>query len=101
LTYAKNKTYNIGVFDICQKLCKGGGEMPRRDGTGPNGLGAGTGRGAGECLRPAQVAFDGYGFRRGFRRIYPNVSVLDENSLKAEKAALEARLDAINHRLNP
>lgn len=75
--------------------------MPRRDGTGPNGLGAGTGRGLGGCLRTAPVAFDGYGYRRGGRSFARNVDVMDEKDLKAEKAVLEARLDKINKRLIP
>jgi len=74
--------------------------MPRNDGTGPNSMGPGTGRGVGGCLRPAGIAFDGYGCRRGFRWFAKGVAIVDEKVLKTEKAALEARLEAINQRLN-
>ncbi|MFA5036734.1 MAG: DUF5320 family protein [Candidatus Izemoplasmatales bacterium] len=75
--------------------------MPRRDGTGPNGLGAGTGRGLGGCLRTVGYCYLPYGFRRGVQRFPLDVSTMDETGLKAEKIALETRLQEINSQLKP
>lgn len=43
--------------------------MPRRDGTGPMGMGAITGKGAGLCAGLATVGSVGAGCVRGFRKI--------------------------------
>ncbi len=43
--------------------------MPRRDGTGPLGRGAMTGRGLGDCTDANPVGYDeDYGYGGGFRR---------------------------------
>lgn len=42
--------------------------MPRGDGTGPMGMGAMTGRGAGYCTGAVSRGYGGFGFGRGQRR---------------------------------
>ena len=55
--------------------------MPRRDGTGPMGIGAMTGRGAGLCynnafgMRFQDRAFGGYGCQRGYRRQFNEIGI--------------------------
>lgn len=72
--------------------------MPRRDGTGPQGLGAMTGRGAGVCggARPL-----GNGAGRGLncRRVGINAVTTDKDILTQQKTILEARLAEINNQL--
>ncbi|MDH4358378.1 MAG: DUF5320 domain-containing protein [Candidatus Berkelbacteria bacterium] len=78
--------------------------MPRFDGTGPMGMGAGTGRGLGPC---------GAGFRRGFGRSCPWIWGQAGNSprmyltrseelesLKDEAKDLEADLKAVRERVD-
>ncbi|MDD3168494.1 MAG: DUF5320 domain-containing protein [Eubacteriales bacterium] len=66
--------------------------MPGRDGTGPLGFGAMTGRGLGLGL--------GYGCRRGrFFNIAPSAAT-EKEILSAERDFLEARLDVINKHLD-
>jgi hypothetical protein len=86
-------------------------EMPRRDGTGPIGQGAMTGRGMGICNGGDNIQY-GYGVgygrrtkfncRRGFSRYYgagaPVFQQLD--SLKEQKELLERRLKEINNQLD-
>lgn len=80
--------------------------MPREDGTGPRGLGAGTGRGLGPCgsgRRGLGVGFArglGRGFGRvfGFRRSYTYKEPSKEEKIKAleqEKADVEEELKEI------
>ena len=83
--------------------------MPRRDGTGPMGMGPFTGRGMGFCRpgryigRRAGLGYGlGYGYGRmgGFNRWggYPADSISPEeerNLLRGEKAALRSRLEEI------
>ncbi|MFA6553446.1 MAG: DUF5320 domain-containing protein [Patescibacteria group bacterium] len=79
--------------------------MPRVDGTGPLGQGAGTGRGLGPCgggMRQGWGCRGGYGF--GFRRfISPKneMAALDEEekmlkeelqAVKEEKSALQSQI---------
>jgi len=81
--------------------------MPRGDGTGPYGMGPGTGRGMGPCSGYAGAPYAGYGLGcgrgRGFRRMavqrygYPEVNL--ETELNQEKAVLENRLNQINEQL--
>ncbi|WP_102400395.1 DUF5320 domain-containing protein [Haloimpatiens massiliensis] len=84
--------------------------MPRRDGTGPTGMGSMTGRGLGLC-NVAKVAGAigglglglGLGCRRGFRRNSFNNSINIENQrdlLMEEKAILENKLKLLNEQLN-
>lgn len=64
--------------------------MPRKDGTGPLGFGAMTGRGAGLGL--------GHRCRR-YYDIMPS-ELTERELLSAQKDLLEARLDAINKHLD-
>lgn len=79
--------------------------MPRRDGTGPMGMGSRTGRGMGFC-NGAKMAgvIRGLGCRRGFGwNNYQNVAANTENQkdlLEEEKAILENRLNLVNNQLN-
>ncbi len=101
--------------------------MPRRDGTGPMGQGAMTGRGQGACTGVnAPIYGGGYGrsfgagygrgfarssgcgFGRGFARgcgrgfglwAYPNSQTTSKEMLQAQKEQLENMLDAINKRI--
>ncbi|MDD4370764.1 MAG: hypothetical protein EOM05_10655 [Clostridia bacterium] len=96
--------------------------MPRRDGTGPMGIGAMTGRGAGYCnpamnatLDNQPIYFGGYGCRRGNRRQfcvagapgYPrnnylqNSVEMDEKTLLSnQETLLENQLKQIKDRLS-
>lgn len=84
--------------------------MPGRDGTGPNGIGAMTGRGLGYCTGVNAGRFGagygrglglGLGCRRGrFYNVAPYEPIVGEDFLSAEKDALEARLKAINKQLD-
>lgn len=80
--------------------------MPRRDGTGPIGMGRVTGRGMGLCnAAKALGAIGGLGLgcRRGLRSNGFNNTINSENQndlLKEQKAILENRLNLINNQLN-
>ena len=66
--------------------------MPRFDGTGPLGFGAGTGRGLGPC--GAGMAWGrGYGGGFGWRRFYSRKE--ESEILKEEAEVLEEELKAI------
>ena len=71
--------------------------MPRGDMTGPEGQGALTGRGMGRCQGNASYVGRGYG--RGFRRRY-SIYTPSQEDLKAEKDALERRLELIKEQLD-
>ncbi|MDI9472741.1 MAG: DUF5320 domain-containing protein [Tissierellia bacterium] len=84
--------------------------MPRKDGTGPLGEGAMTGRGLGACVDSNTEFVRGTGFRRGLGRGFRCGSrkgfgfgrycaVTDEDFLKRQKASLQAQLDHINKQL--
>jgi len=89
--------------------------MPRFDGTGPSGLGPGTGWGLGPCgagraLRRGFGPGFGYGRGLGLRRFlnrpswgYPSASALSKQEeielLSGEAKALEEELQAIRERL--
>jgi hypothetical protein len=62
--------------------------MPRQNGTGPMGQGAGTGRGFGPCGRGLRR---GYGF--GFRRFFSSKNELE--ALAEEEKILEEELEII------
>jgi len=78
--------------------------MPRGDGTGPNALGAKTGRGRNNC---GQINIAGNGYGRGFGRgLYrgtgyyaTNRNVDEQEFLKQEKKALEERINFIDTKL--
>ena len=89
--------------------------MPRRDGTGPMGTGAMTGRGVGYCnpamnatLDNQPIYFGGYGFGRGNRRQFCVVGTPGylrnnylQNSVEMdEKTLLENQLMQIKDRLS-
>lgn len=89
--------------------------MPGRDGTGPSGFGAITGRGLGFCSGAGAGRYGsgfgagygrgsglglGYGCRGGrFFNIVPS-ELREEEILSAERNFLEARLSAINKHLD-
>jgi hypothetical protein len=75
--------------------------MPGGDGTGPQGLGPGTGWGLGPCGRGFRR---GLGYRRmGFRAVgFDNLELSKEQEtkiLEAEKAEIEAELESIKNKL--
>lgn len=75
--------------------------MPYRDGTGPNGQGAATGRELGSCTnsRPRLGLGFGMGCGRGRGRIFAPTATQTNQSLVAEKESLEKRLEAIKKQL--
>jgi len=78
--------------------------MPYRDGTGPNGQGAATGRGLGLCVNARPRSGLGLGCRRGcgnrvFRQTRNVDNTSDKQSLIAEKEKLEIRLESIKRQL--
>ncbi len=89
--------------------------MPGRDGTGPLGRGARTGRGLGPCgvgrgrglgIGAGIIGLGlglGYGCRRGFRRFMSNgiadPTLSQEESLRQQKQILENRLADIDREL--
>lgn len=62
--------------------------MPRQNGTGPMGQGAGTGRGLGPCGRGLRR---GYGF--GFRRFFSSKNELE--ALNKEEEILKEELEMV------
>ena len=89
--------------------------MPRGDGTGPMGMGPGTGRGFGPCTGYAGSVYAGYGpgfgRGRGCHRIagatglpgwqrfgYPDVDA--ESGLAQEKVLLENQVRLLENQLN-
>ncbi len=87
--------------------------MPRRDGSGPMGAGAMTGRGFGFCTGFNAANYgagrgmgSGFGCRRGFGRGFGRGLAFNQDSSKTqkdvlseEKAFLEGRLEAIDKQL--
>jgi len=88
--------------------------MPGRDGTGPMGAGAGTGRGMGGCVgtpangqypaygigcqrRAGRGGMQGRGFGRGFAGAYP--AATQKEAFEQQRAALQARLDQVDGQL--
>ena len=88
--------------------------MPGRDGTGPIGAGAGTGRGMGGCIgtpvngqhpvygircqrRAGRGGMQDRGFGRGFAGVYP--AATQKEALEQQRAALQARLDQVDGQL--
>ncbi len=77
--------------------------MPRRDGTGPIGRGAMTGRGLGLCNsfnNPTYGYGRGFGLGRGNCRRNPIHNESSKDSLAQQKKVLEARLEEINKELS-
>ncbi len=71
--------------------------MPRYDGTGPTGMGAGTGWGRGPC-GAGRGSCRGFGGRFGFRRFWTKSE--EKESLQGEKEMLENEMKAIKERLD-
>ena len=88
--------------------------MPGRDGTGPMGAGAGTGRGMGGCVgtpvngqypvygsgcqrRAGRGGMQSRGFGRGFAGVYP--AATQKEALERQRAALQERLDQVDGQL--
>lgn len=88
--------------------------MPGRDGTGPVGAGAGTGRGMGGCVgapangqnpvygigrqhRAGCRGMNSRGFGRGFAGMNP--STAQKAALEQQREALRARLDQVDEQL--
>ncbi|NCA92534.1 hypothetical protein EOM82_04700 [bacterium] len=79
--------------------------MPNRDGTGPMGQGAFTGRGLGEYVSRSGLIYGrglglGFGRSSNCKRIFNPIYTDWKEALTKQKAALEARLEAINKQLN-
>ena len=76
--------------------------MPGRDGTGPLGQGAMTGRGLGICGESSPLYGRGLGLGRGLncRRVINPLYADSKEALTEQKAVLEARLEAVNKQLN-
>ena len=75
--------------------------MPRRDGTGPIGAGAATGRGLGLCTGVNAAGYGagfGFGCRRGFGIIQTSQKTQKE-MLQEQKNLLETRLKIIDNQL--
>ncbi len=79
--------------------------MPRRDGTGPQGVGSRTGRGLGNCAGE-QTPTQGFGFgRRGgrglaCRRGFGRANVSEQTSTKTEKDLLIEQKRLLQEQLN-
>ena len=84
--------------------------MPARDGTGPLGAGAMTGRRQGGCNngqypvtgggcqhRAGRGGMQGRGFGRGFAGGYP--AATQKEALEQQRATLQARLDQVDSQL--
>ena len=71
--------------------------MPRLDGTGPQGMGAGTGWGLGPCGLGLRRGFGrGYGFRRTWTKQDEKVALGEEvKILKEELKATEEELKSL------
>lgn len=94
--------------------------MPRRDGTGPIGMGAMTGRRAGFCNsdidnRDLERGFGGYGCQRGYRRQFVQTGIpgffrngypqtIQDSEEKAfleiQETRLESQLKSVKERLS-
>jgi len=78
--------------------------MPNMDGTGPQGMGAMTGRGLGPCgggmRRGCGMGFGrGMGFRRGFATSVTLTKEEEKKILEADLKNLEVEKEAIQSRL--
>ncbi|MFW5793929.1 MAG: DUF5320 domain-containing protein [Bacillota bacterium] len=71
--------------------------MPRRDGTGPEGLGRMTGRRLGPCNISTNIRGSRRGLRRGYRQGFVYNDTKEE--LQREKAELQRRIEQIDNEL--
>lgn len=70
--------------------------MPKLDGTGPRGMGAGTGRGFGPCCSGLRRgAGMGYGFRRWTKQDEKSALGEEIKTLKEELKAAEEELKSL------
>lgn len=80
--------------------------MPRRDGTGPDGMGPASGRGAGYCAGGGLFEYAGFGGRcgRGFRAVMGagrgNLTPWFRYSQENERALLRNQAEALKSQLN-
>lgn len=83
--------------------------MPKRDGTGPMGIGAMTGRGLGPCTGANAVKYGaglglglglGLACRRGFGRGFGRCFAVNQNSSKTQKELLQQQKDVLKSRLD-
>jgi len=79
--------------------------MPRRDGTGPQGVGSRTGRGLGNCAGE-QTPTQGFGFGRGGgrglarRRGFDRANASDQTFAKTERDLLTEKKKLLQKQLN-
>ena len=78
--------------------------MPNNDGTGPQGMGAMTGRGLGPCGGGMRRGCSrglgrGFGFRRGFTTPVTLTKDEEKKILEADLKDIEAEKEAIQRRL--
>lgn len=81
--------------------------MPRRDGTGPLGAGATTGRGLGLCTGANAIKNEaglgqglGLANRRGFGRGFGRGFAVNQTSTKSQKELLEEQKNMLKSRLD-
>lgn len=81
--------------------------MPRRDGTGPMGNGAMTGKGMGFCNNRHTLRYGagfgarlGYACRRGFGRGYVSSSKTEKEFLEEQRDFFKNQLEIINKQLD-
>ncbi|MDD4000972.1 MAG: DUF5320 domain-containing protein [Bacilli bacterium] len=77
--------------------------MPRRDGTGPKGLGSMTGRGLGTCTGAKAVKYGaglGMGLGLACRRDFGRDFVVNQSSSKTQKELLNEQKTMLKNRLN-
>lgn len=101
--------YNEFITGICRKLYEEVSDMPGKNGTGPMGAGAMTGRGFGPCANagnsPEAVGFGrgpglGMAFRRGFGRGFRRFSAAEEMTADNRREMLQSRKDTLKSRLS-
>lgn len=82
--------------------------MPRRDGTGPMGVGSMTGRGLGFCTGANAVKYGaglgiglglGLAYRRGFGRSFGRGFAINQTSSKTQKELLQEQRTILQDRL--
>lgn len=81
--------------------------MPGRDGSGPTGRGAMTGRGLGYCTGSTRYGYGrprglGLGYGRGYRRfaVEPMEPRLEKELMEEEKELLQRRIEILSKRLD-
>jgi len=77
--------------------------MPRRDGTGPMGAGAMTGRGLGPCAASGAVQYGaglGLACRCGFGRGFGRGIVVNQTTTKTQKELLQEQRDVLQSRID-